>query len=651
MSFRESFYQTKQLLVNRLHDFGILSANMNMGWTTLLTLEQNTRITIDVPLNLIYSDEFLITGTLETSTYSRLNGKTVKLKVGNTVVDTTTTNVNGEYSFTHTPVSTGTHSFQVIFEGTNVHTASESSIVTREVGKETSVMNLDAVSTQHYGDTLITGGQLLDNDGQYIADASVVYKLDGTTVNTLTTDSYGTFSVTRTINSFAITRMTFEYAGDSNYTNTSANVDVNVYQPQLSLTSDKNILSHADNDSATLTVQVQDNAPVPQNLAISNHLVTLLGYDDYSGETASDFTDTNNIASISDDNQTIVMYSNSSTSDSNIVHNTTFGSKPMLMSFNVDSATISDAGYIAVFNDAGTSMISYLELSTGQYNIYSYNDTDAVVVTKNGSTLGTLRLNGPLSYKIGFYLSETRIVLSDVQVHEIIGSGYTNSSGACTLTYDSQGIGDIVLTAQANINSSLVSKTYEICDKYYYNTGTLNRASHFDTTNYWVLTNSSKGTVNVSIEGDYYKIQGSGNGNYAFVTITPLLNLHKPFKLRATVKDMRYCGLNCENTNVVFSQVRPDLKYRIVTCTTGKYDNFNIRTQPTVPNKEDYILEMIFNGTSVINNLYDSSENLVSTYSLTMPSNLNNSTNDVRYGVHIDVNNYIMLKDITVDLL
>ncbi|MBO5476285.1 MAG: hypothetical protein J6A15_00840 [Clostridia bacterium] len=460
MSFRESFYQTKQLLVNRLNDFGILSANMNMGWTTLLTIKQNTRITIDVPLNLIYSDEFLITGTLETSTYSRLNGKTVKLKVGDTVVDTTTTNVNGEYSFTHTPVSTGTHSFQVIFEETNVHAASESSIVTREVGKETSVMNLDAVSTQHYGDTLITGGQLLDNDGQYIADASVVYKLNGTTVSTLTTDSYGTFSVTRTINSFATTKMTFEYAGDSNYTNTSANVDVNVYQPQLSLTSNKNILSHADNDNATLTVQVQDNAPVPQNLAISNHLVTLLGYDDYSGETASDFTDTNNIASISDDNQTIVMYSNSSTSDSNIVHNTTFGSKPMLMSFNVDSATISDAGYIAVFNDAGTSMISYLELSTGQYNIYSYNDTDAVVVTKNGSTLGTIKLNGPLSYKIGFYLSETRIVLSDVQVHEIIGSGYTNSSGACTLTYDSQGIGDIVLTAQANINSSLSS---EIC--------------------------------------------------------------------------------------------------------------------------------------------------------------------------------------------
>lgn len=463
MSFRESFYQTKQLLVNRLNDFGILSANMNMGWTTLLTIEQNTRITIDVPLNLIYSDEFLITGTLETSTYSRLNGKTVKLKVGNTVVDTTTTNVNGEYSFTHTPVSTGTHSFQVIFEGTNVHAASESSIVTREVGKETSVMNLDAVSTQHYGDTLITGGQLLDNDGQYIANASVVYKLDGTTVSTLTTDSYGTFSITRTINSFTTTKMTFEYAGDSNYTNTSANVDVNVYQPQLSLTSDKNILSHADNDSATLTVQVQDNAPVPQNLAISNYLVTLLGYD-YSGETASDFTDTNNIASISDDNQTIVMYSNSSTDDSNIVHNTTFGSKPMLMSFNIDSATISDAGYIAVFNDAGTSMINYLELSTGQYNIYSYNDTDAVVVTKNGSTLGTIRLNGPLSYKIGFYLSETRIVLSDVQVHEIVGSGYTNSSGACTLTYDSQGIGDIVLTAQANINSSLVSKTYGIED-------------------------------------------------------------------------------------------------------------------------------------------------------------------------------------------
>ena len=468
MTFRETFYQVKGLMESRLHDFGLESADAStMGWTTMLSIEQNTRVTIDVPLILIYSDEFLISGTLETSTYSRLNGKTVKLKVGNTVVATTTTNINGEYSFTHTPVSTGNHSFQVIFEGTNIHAASQSSVVNRTVDKETSVINLDGISTQHYGDTVIFGGQLLDNDGQYISSASVKYYLNNSLVTTLTTDAQGRFSTSKSVDSFDTQNIKFIYDGDSNYTNCESSSQIDVYQPQLSLTSDKDVLSYADNDSATLTVQVQDNAPVPQNLAISNHLVTLLGYDD-SAATASDFTDTNSIASISDSGQTIVMHSNSATSDSNVVHNATFGSKSMLMSFNIDSATISDAAYIAAFNAAGTSLIGYLQLSTGQYEIYTYNDANAIIVIKDGSTLGSIQLNGASSYKVGFYLSETRIVLSDVQVHEIVDSGYTNSSGACTLTYDSQGIGDVFLTAQANINSTLVTETYAIQDIYLY---------------------------------------------------------------------------------------------------------------------------------------------------------------------------------------
>ena len=463
MTFRETFYQVKGLMESRLHDFGLESADAStMGWTTMLSIEQNTRVTIDVPLILIYSDEFLISGTLETSTYSRLNGKTVKLKVGNTIVATTTTNINGEYSFTHTPVSTGNHSFQVIFEGTNIHTASQSSVVNRTVGKETSVINLDGISTQHYGDTVIFGGQLLDNDGQYISSASVKYYLNNSLVTTLTTDAQGRFSTSKSVDSFATQNIKFIYDGDSNYTNCEGSSQIDVYQPQLSLTSNKNILSYADDDSATLTVQVQDNAPVPQNLAISNHLVTLLGYDD-SAATASDFTDTNSIASISDSGQTIVIHSNSTTSDSNVVYNTTFGAKSMLMSFNIDSAIISDAAYIVVLNAAGT-LIGYLALSTGQYEIYAYNDANAIVVIKDGSILGSIQLNGASSYKVGFYLSETRIVLSDVQVHEIVDSGYTNSSGACTLTYNSQGLGDIVLTAQANISGTLLSKTYGIED-------------------------------------------------------------------------------------------------------------------------------------------------------------------------------------------
>lgn len=272
MTFRETFYQVKQLLVNKLHDFGILSANMNMGWTTLLTIEQNTRITIDVPLNLTYTDEFLITGALETSTYSRLYGKTVKLKVGNTVVTTTTTNANGEYSFTQSPVSTGTHSFQVIFEGTDIYTSSESSIITRIAGKETSVMNLDARNTKHYGESVFLSGTLLTDDGEPVKNASIKYYINDSLFRTLTTGNSGEFNLTITINSFDKLLITAVYEGDSNYTAATANQTIEVYQPVLKLTSDKDV--YMDYDVVTITAQYCDDAPTPWDLSIPNKEVT-----------------------------------------------------------------------------------------------------------------------------------------------------------------------------------------------------------------------------------------------------------------------------------------------------------------------------------------------------------------------------------------
>ena len=499
MTFRESFYQVKQMLVNRLNDFGLESANMNMGWTTMLSIEQNTRLTIDVPLNLVYSDAFLITGTLETSTYSRLNGKTVKLKVGNTVVDTTTTNINGEYSFTQTPVQTGNHSFQVIFEGTNIHAASQSSVINRTVGKETSVMNLDAVSTQHYGNTLITGGQLLDNDGQYVANASVVYKLDGTTVSTLTTDSYGTFSVTRTINSFTTTRMTFEYAGDSNYTNTNAYVDVDVYQPQLSLTSNKNILSYADNDNATITAQLIDNAPTPQNLAIADTEI-IFTYP----STSTAYSDFSSIP-VQYDSFELLFKSQGTTFY--IYGDDEYPLRQIDIPNNNSSKfrLIWDKTKLSLYQDDEVLLNSITDYFDGEA-VTSYTDSHVRFATLNNNTVD----------------------LTNIKIQNILSNTIdTDANGQAIFTYNSQGIGDI--TISANIDGSLVIEIYDTVE---------------DCTDYQQMTNNSKesrwtipsAVSSSSIFG--YSSDGWKFGNASqYSTITYNGIDYPPFSLECIVTD------------------------------------------------------------------------------------------------------------------
>lgn len=440
MTFRETFYNVKGLLEDRLHDFGLESADAStMGWTTMLSIEQNTRVTIDVPLNLIYSDAFLITGTLETSTYSRLNGKTVKLKVGDTVVDTTTTNVNGEYSFTHTPVSTGTHSFQVIFEGTNVHAGSESSIVTREVGKETSVMNLDAQSTKHYGDNVILGGTLLTDDGEYIKNASVKYYVDNSLISTLTTDNYGVFTApTRTIDGFDSLNVQFVYEGDSNYTSVSASQTVDVYQLDLRLTGDKNILSYADNESATITAQLIDNAPTPQNLAIAD---TEIIFTYPSTSTAySDFS------SIPAQYDSFELLFKSQGATFYIYGDDEYPSRQIDIPNNNSSKfrLIWDKTKLSLYQDDEVLLNSITDYFDGEA-VTSYTDSHVRFATLNNNTVD----------------------LTNIKIQNILSNTIdTDANGQAIFTYNSQGIGDI--TISANIEGSLLIQTYAIEDCIFY---------------------------------------------------------------------------------------------------------------------------------------------------------------------------------------
>ena len=215
-----------------------------------------TSLSITVPLSLVYSDSFNITGVLTDENSNPISNASVQLLVGSTVVDTATTGSDGEASFTTSPVSMGTHSFQLKYNGDILHLNSSSSIVTRQIGKETSVLNVTAPINQsnHYNDGAVTvSGTLLSDDNEPINGKSITISENGTTLTTITTGNDGSFS--GAVSNLAVGSHSFviAFAGDDYYTGSSSNVSVTLVAASLTLVSDKSILSYADREYATLT--------------------------------------------------------------------------------------------------------------------------------------------------------------------------------------------------------------------------------------------------------------------------------------------------------------------------------------------------------------------------------------------------------------
>ena len=270
--FNNTYSSTRQVVVNPLIE---------------------TEISIDVPLVLVYGDDFNISGYLTTQTRQAIERKTVKLKVGSTVVDYTTTEIDGSYSFTQTPVATGNHSFQVVFDGADEYENSESSIVSRVVGKETTVLTVTSPINNYSTDSssIQFAGTLTDDDGIVMSGASVKISEGTTGLATLTTDSNGAFGITLNNITIGSHQYTVTYEGDSNYTASTVNRTVTRtgHSYSLEVESDKDILSYADSESTTVTATLRDNQVLVPNQELSytvKHGATTI-------DSGSDTTDAN----------------------------------------------------------------------------------------------------------------------------------------------------------------------------------------------------------------------------------------------------------------------------------------------------------------------------------------------------------------------
>jgi len=262
---------------------------------------EHTRLSIDVPLNLTYSDAFNITGHLTTANGTGISGEQVLLKVGNTVMDSTTTGNNGAYSFTQTPVYAGTHTFQVVYAGSNTYGDSESSTVTRDVNKETTVLTaiLDKQKYDIGDDVTITVGFSDDEGNNLISpDNTINLKInyDGTWRNVPSIIQFlakGTIKIQyqESYNS------TWELRHDEsrNYAYSHINIPLNIVTPTLITSSATNqVITSGDSTTVTATLLDQDGDAIPNRTLSYNvkHGSTTL-------DTGSATTDSNGQISVS----------------------------------------------------------------------------------------------------------------------------------------------------------------------------------------------------------------------------------------------------------------------------------------------------------------------------------------------------------------
>ena len=244
-----------------------------------------------------------LTGTLKSGT-TNIGSASIEIYDGGTLLDTVTTLSNGTFSKTITAETVESKSFHAVYNGNVTYESATSSNVNVTITKRTPTITLLSSSASvTTGDSYIISGALLYN-GTGVANASVKLYQGQSVIDTLTTANDGTFN--KTITSTAEGTFTYHVVFDATTAYigvTSGNVTVTVSDASsfdaIELTSDKDIISAYDKESATLTAQLMSGTtPV----TIAGETVTFevrKTSDDSLVETLTADTNSSGVATVS----------------------------------------------------------------------------------------------------------------------------------------------------------------------------------------------------------------------------------------------------------------------------------------------------------------------------------------------------------------
>ena len=249
------------------------------GIITVLTLESSK--------STYYTDETLtLTGSLVDDDNNPLSNASVKIYQNNQVIDTVTTDSNGEYTKTLTGLSVGAYTFKTMYSGDNTYEASTSSDCSISVQNHTYSLSLASDKQSTYPDESITLSGVLLKDGSAWAGQPVDLYGRGIIIDTLTTDSSGNYS--KTLTGLTVGKHAFK-AVNSNVESSTVSVTVIRHDYSLAIASTKDILSFNDSESATITATLTDNGSAVSGKTLSY----AIKHGSTTISTGSDTTDSN----------------------------------------------------------------------------------------------------------------------------------------------------------------------------------------------------------------------------------------------------------------------------------------------------------------------------------------------------------------------
>lgn len=227
-SHAENIFNANAALVANLTSMGVLGASTNDGLATNIAkvtsipptqrgIELDTSITCFAPATASVGVPFNITGVL-TSSYDdtsqanvdmhggEIQGATIEIYNGNTLLGTCTTNIDGEYTFTYTPLSTGTLSIKAVYDSANdfyEDSASNSNSVSVHVAVSSVTLTTDKNILSYVDNEYATlTATVLDSNDDPIVGETVSFDIvDPDTgevlenIDSATTDSNGVCSV------------------------------------------------------------------------------------------------------------------------------------------------------------------------------------------------------------------------------------------------------------------------------------------------------------------------------------------------------------------------------------------------------------------------------------------------------------------------
>ena len=483
VSSYELFNDVKRLFLNNKEVKSIVIDETDGGiiyerTTTLIT----TNLTIEVPA-LVYSDVFDITGLLTDDNNNPISGASVKLYRDNNILEATeTTDNNGEVTFhRNAPTTITTYTFQLIFDGDSDYNNSSSSVVTRKVNAETTILNLTSPlnnATYNEGETIPIAGTITTDDGEQLSSENplivTVYDENNNRLTVLPIVN-GAFSRNITAPSSAGNHsITVKFEGASTallppdeepqvpstpdeepssvpsvpeteeppepqliYAPSEVIRSYTVTPDSLTLTSNKNILSQADNDVATLTATYNANDN-------SGKVVTFSGAEMTTTVSSESWLPFGNEATVSN-----IQMGNLKIISLGRRNNCLYISRTSSTQYRI---YVLRQGDTYVVNDGK------IDISQG----FSYSG-DTFTYTNNTGTVCTFDISGLDKQLAGDSNVSFTVTSSTV-------STVTDSNGVASVFYNSQGAGDVTIIAtceskQATCNISDYPAIYiDNCD-------------------------------------------------------------------------------------------------------------------------------------------------------------------------------------------